>query len=194
MRSRLWKKFEEFKQEYGKAKYAYAATFHGAQGSTKEYVALDEQNLNEHFDSRICKCTNLTEQTELLTQRNELLYVAVTRSRQGTFVFNQQAELAQQYNRHSDNVWYLPDELKPIPSTPALHGEKNAPTPKINPQPEGILSVEQGIIVQQVNCQKVMGAGLASAISQKYPQVKEAYLNREKWSLGRVLTLPEKRG
>ncbi|PSF35763.1 hypothetical protein C7H19_15160 [Aphanothece hegewaldii CCALA 016] len=53
-------------------------------------------------------------------------------------------------------------------------------------QPQGILGVSVGIIVQQVNCKKVMGAGLASSISDRYPQVKEAYLAKENWSLGDV--------
>lgn len=38
-----------------------------------------------------------------------------------------------------------------------------------------ILDVTGGIIVQQVNCQGVMGAGLAKQIRQKYPRVYEHY-------------------
>jgi O-acetyl-ADP-ribose deacetylase (regulator of RNase III) len=38
-----------------------------------------------------------------------------------------------------------------------------------------ILSVENGIICQQVNCMGVMGAGLAKKIAQKYPIVKKEY-------------------
>ena len=38
-----------------------------------------------------------------------------------------------------------------------------------------ILTVEQGIIVHQVNCRGVMGAGLALYIKQKYPQVYNNY-------------------
>lgn len=38
-----------------------------------------------------------------------------------------------------------------------------------------ILDVTEGIIVQQVNCQGVMGAGLAKQICQKYPSVYEHY-------------------
>lgn len=34
-----------------------------------------------------------------------------------------------------------------------------------------ILSVKEGIIVQQVNCQGVMGSGVAKAIRDKYPEV-----------------------
>lgn len=39
-----------------------------------------------------------------------------------------------------------------------------------------LLSIKEGIICQQVNCQSVMGAGLAKAICEKYPKVKKAYL------------------
>lgn len=39
-----------------------------------------------------------------------------------------------------------------------------------------ILNVKRGIIVHQVNCQGVMGAGLALALRQKYPQMYAAYL------------------
>lgn len=38
-----------------------------------------------------------------------------------------------------------------------------------------ILDVTEGIIVQQVNCQGVMGAGLARQIRQKYPRVYSRY-------------------
>ena len=41
-----------------------------------------------------------------------------------------------------------------------------------------ILTVEHGIICHQVNCQGVMGAGLAKVISDKWPAVKEDYLAR----------------
>ncbi|MEM9264533.1 MAG: Appr-1-p processing protein [Cyanobacteria bacterium P01_F01_bin.13] len=39
-----------------------------------------------------------------------------------------------------------------------------------------ILTVTHGVIVQQVNCQGVMGAGLAKQIADKWPRVKEEYL------------------
>lgn len=38
-----------------------------------------------------------------------------------------------------------------------------------------ILDVTEGIICHQVNCQNVMGAGIAKAIYEKYPKVKELY-------------------
>ena len=38
-----------------------------------------------------------------------------------------------------------------------------------------ILDVTEGIIAQQVNCQGVMGAGLAKQIREKYPHVYENY-------------------
>lgn len=41
-----------------------------------------------------------------------------------------------------------------------------------------LLDIERGIICQQVNCQNVMGAGLAKAIYEKYPIVKKAYHDR----------------
>lgn len=40
-----------------------------------------------------------------------------------------------------------------------------------------ILTVEKGIIVQQVNAIGKTGAGLSGAINAKYPEVKEHYLN-----------------
>jgi O-acetyl-ADP-ribose deacetylase (regulator of RNase III) len=40
-----------------------------------------------------------------------------------------------------------------------------------------ILTVERGIICQQVNCQIVMGSGLAMAIRDKWPIVYEDYIN-----------------
>lgn len=39
-----------------------------------------------------------------------------------------------------------------------------------------ILSTESGLIVHQVNCQKVAGAGIALAIRQKYPNWYNHYL------------------
>ena len=38
-----------------------------------------------------------------------------------------------------------------------------------------ITTIEKGYIMHQVNCQNVMGAGVAKALATKYPQVKEAY-------------------
>lgn len=38
-----------------------------------------------------------------------------------------------------------------------------------------ILTVENGVIVHQANCQNVMGAGVALAIIKKYPLVAERY-------------------
>lgn len=48
-----------------------------------------------------------------------------------------------------------------------------------------ILTVTHGIICQQVNCQKVMGAGLALAIRKKWPVVYDYYKN-SKGKLGQL--------
>lgn len=39
-----------------------------------------------------------------------------------------------------------------------------------------LLTVDSGLIVHQVNCQGVMGAGVARALYSKYPEVKSEYL------------------
>lgn len=41
-----------------------------------------------------------------------------------------------------------------------------------------ILTVNRGIVVHQVNCQRVMGAGLALQIRKKYPRHYEDYVSR----------------
>ena len=46
-----------------------------------------------------------------------------------------------------------------------------------------LFGISEGIIVQQVNCCGVMGAGLAKAILDKYPQVKEGFDDYYKSSL-----------
>jgi len=59
---------------------------------------------------------------------------------------------------------------------------------------QDMLEVKEGIIVQQVNCQYKMGAGLAEAfapacrrhIADKWPQVKQAYFDKQNWQLGEV--------
>lgn len=56
----------------------------------------------------------------------------------------------------------------------------------INVIKQDILLIEKGLIVHQVNCQKVMGAGLAKQIALKYPQVKHDYLAKQEWLLGDV--------
>ena len=38
-----------------------------------------------------------------------------------------------------------------------------------------LLEIEEGIICHQVNCQGVMGAGVAKTIASRYPQVLSAY-------------------
>lgn len=50
-----------------------------------------------------------------------------------------------------------------------------------------ILTVEKGIIVQQVNAIGKTGAGLSGAINAKYPEVKEHYLRHKNLELGEVL-------
>ena len=49
---------------------------------------------------------------------------------------------------------------------------------KLNTINKDILTVEKGIIVQQVNAVGKTGAGLSGAINTKYPMVKEHYLNK----------------
>lgn len=48
------------------------------------------------------------------------------------------------------------------------------PTEDLETTPS-LFGVRQGVICQQVNCQNVMGAGLARAIMEKYPEVAEKY-------------------
>lgn len=43
-----------------------------------------------------------------------------------------------------------------------------------------ILDVEEGIIIHQVNCFDVMGAGLAKSLYTKYPVIKETYHRHNK--------------
>jgi O-acetyl-ADP-ribose deacetylase (regulator of RNase III) len=64
-------------------------------------------------------------------------------------------------------------------------------------QSKDILSVTDGVICHQVNCLGVMGAGLARAISVKWPQVKTEYLKLLKGNgedltklLGRCQVIP----
>ena len=59
---------------------------------------------------------------------------------------------------------------------------------------KNILTVERGIICQQVNCQGVMGSGLAKQIRNKWPDVYDGYIKfcdfykkREFQMLGKVL-------
>lgn len=49
---------------------------------------------------------------------------------------------------------------------------------------QDILTIDHGIICQQVNCQGVMGAGLAKQIAGKWPVVKESYLRACKGIVG----------
>ena len=57
-----------------------------------------------------------------------------------------------------------------------------------------LFGIKDGIFCQQVNCQGVMGAGLAKAIYEKFPVVKEKFLenyNKNKGSqLGKVSVIP----
>lgn len=56
-----------------------------------------------------------------------------------------------------------------------------------------ILAVEQGIIVHQVNCQGVMGAGIALAIRKKWPIVYDRY-RKFKFKLGQIQVIQVKPG
>jgi O-acetyl-ADP-ribose deacetylase (regulator of RNase III) len=70
-----------------------------------------------------------------------------------------------------------------------------APNKELETVKGDLLQVKEGIVVQQVNCQGVMGGGLAQAmplatiedgIAEKYPQVKAAYKAKDDWQLGDV--------
>lgn len=60
---------------------------------------------------------------------------------------------------------------------------------KLNIIKKDILTVEKGIIVQQVNAIGKTGAGLSGFINTKYPEVREHYLQEFKYglTLGQVL-------
>lgn len=47
-----------------------------------------------------------------------------------------------------------------------------------------ITTLETGVLGHQVNCRKVMGAGVALAIRHKFPGVYECYRQKEEWKLG----------
>lgn len=49
-----------------------------------------------------------------------------------------------------------------------------------------ILTIDEGVIVHQVNCRKAMGKGIAFSIRNKYPNVYIAYKARPTWNLGDV--------
>ncbi|MGK9268724.1 Appr-1-p processing protein [Bacillus inaquosorum] len=51
-----------------------------------------------------------------------------------------------------------------------------------------ILDAIEDIIVQQVNCKGVMGAGLAKSILNKYPNVKKEYQSFRNFNLNKGLT------
>ncbi|KDE22835.1 hypothetical protein EF83_15605 [Bacillus subtilis] len=51
-----------------------------------------------------------------------------------------------------------------------------------------ILDATEDIIVQQVNCKGLMGAGLAKAILNKYPNVKKEYQSFRNFNLNKGLT------
>jgi len=82
---------------------------------------------------------------------------------------------------------YSTDVLKTGSTVKSTPDKQVAAQPSVNPTiTQDILAVPSGIIVQQVNCQGKMGAGLAAAIAQKWPEVKQEYLNKKDWQLAFV--------
>ena len=66
---------------------------------------------------------------------------------------------------------YIPEKEEAyIPNKPVLEA-----SPVQDKEITDILSVKEGIICHQVNCQNAMGAGVAKVIYEKYPAVKEKY-------------------
>ena len=61
---------------------------------------------------------------------------------------------------------------------------------KLNIIEKNILTVEKGIIAHCCNTQKKMGAGLALAIRNMYPQVYQAYISKPNWELGDTQLVP----
>lgn len=56
--------------------------------------------------------------------------------------------------------------------------------PELKNNDNYLFGIKEGIVCQQVNCKGVMGAGLAKAISDKFPIVKEKYLENYKKNKG----------
>lgn len=66
-----WKKYWELKKYYHDIKHCYALTTHKSQGSTFSNVILDWQNMQRNYDVK---------------NRNQLIYVAMTRAAERVFV------------------------------------------------------------------------------------------------------------
>jgi AAA domain len=168
-KERLFEEAEAFKKGYANVLHAYAATFHASQGSTKTRVAVDEESLNWVFGKRLAGAGDDAERADILEERDELLYVAVTRAREGIVVYNKAADEALRSGKGFEGrPWYLPPNVTNLVTSPA---ENTADVGKAISEKEGnakkrgasviegdLLSLSRGVLVHQVNCRGVFGS------------------------------------
>ena len=79
------------------------------------------------------------------------------------------------YKPTYDSNFRMRDDLEMVASL-----EQDSPVNKqeqVNPSVSDITKITHGCIMHQVNCQGVMGAGVAKALYTKYPVVKQSYLD-----------------
>jgi hypothetical protein len=80
-KAKEWGRYWSLKRLMANITYGYALTAHRAQGSTFKYVFVDVANMAR------CKGRNRLHDGTTVYERNQLLYVALTRASHRLFVF-----------------------------------------------------------------------------------------------------------
>ncbi|MDY7012225.1 MAG: AAA family ATPase, partial [Cyanobacteriota bacterium] len=123
-----WRDFYSLKEQFAKIDYGYAITVHKSQGSTYEKVAIDEGNIISNYQRR----------PERAKERNQLMYVALTRAKNQVLTTNPKA-------LEKDSQTAEIEAATPQPVQPAQYKQhvestsKNTPSP---PYPEAAFEEE----------------------------------------------------
>lgn len=154
------------------------------------YKEGDPGRFDESFQEKIHKAIHLKFQTPLaqkyLNQYKEMLKLPICH-----YYYYGQPDNAKVIDVTDDYPEFINSIKEEFQNYLNQESNKN----QNNEQISSLFGINKGIICQQVNCQAVMGAGLAKAIMDQYPQVytsyKETFKNHKKEDLfGKVNLVP----
>lgn len=136
------------------------------------YKEGDPGRFDESFQEKIHKAIHLKFQTPLaqkyLNQYKEMLKLPICH-----YYYYGQPDNAKVIDVTDDYPEFINSIKEEFQNYLNQESNKN----QNNEQISSLFGINKGIICQQVNCQNVMGAGLAKAIMDQYPIVYETYCN-----------------
>lgn len=148
-----------------------------AKQRTKELLSTGRRRFETRFSEKIAAAIHAKFQTDMarrvLGNNEDLLSLPIVHYyARKTNTGTQIEDVTDKYPEFIENV--RREVRAYLDYRENLKKEANEYMNNLNQKPS-LFGISEGVICQQVNCQDVMGAGLARAIMDKYPQVSERY-------------------